>query len=521
MEFEDDFEFESLKEVDRGASGTAVIEELNRHVVALRSLGSDTQRLAEQAARRGADFEKLYKEHRAGAGVEVVPNGSVGEMDAQFVREDGSLRLGSWEEMIPTPDGSTMIPEKREGLLTSASVTPEMERLRRSYGAYALAFHRAKLLNRNNPWSDRVLQSAWRKFVGAARSMPGRTGQALRGMLANMDALKRAINGSSANGAELISNPTTQNILRPFDLARTLPGQIMMRDPGNSTFKDPVVTGRVLGRQRGSTSDDPAKYRHATITTSDQSRTIKNLVMMLLADPMVMKDIEAVLGDPAGFLMNLIEQGYADTLELAFLHGDTAATHQDTIGTWTMGGYYSSGDLGGTDSPLALWLGFRAIAFDDSNTVSGGGTWGIDDHTAAMALLGNHAKGRVVQVMGLATLFSQIIGNSNFLTVQNYGQKATLLTGEVGSIAGVPVVISEFMPSQFASTGLYTGSGSTGQIVYANLDAFCYYDLPAGAEDFDAIYPEKGARYIGAVRRGLLVKQAVSSQKPCAVINNL
>ena len=513
-------DFIRLKPVDETVSARTVAESINAIRGAVQAMGGDAARSSEKIERMGADLAEVMRQHKAGARVEVEALGNVRDLEHRFLNEDGSVRLGDYTEQIPTP-GDETVEAPASGLLTSPSVTPEMERLRRAYGGYALAFHRAKMVSRNNPWKDPLLRSAWKGFVRAARALPGRVGAYMRSILADKASLTRAVNGSAGNGAELISNPTTTNIIRPYDLARTLPGQIMTRDPGGPTFKDPIVTGRVLGRKRGSTGDDPAQYKHARITTSDTPRSVQNLVMMLLADPMVLQDVSKVLGDPAAFLMDLITRGYADTLEISFLHGDTAGTHEDALSSWTLGGYYTAGDLDGTDSPLKLWRGFRAIAFDNAATADGGGTWDFSDQTGALALMKNHAKGRVVQIMGLKTFLSQIVGNSAFVSVYNYGPAATIHTGEVGQIGGVPIIISEFLPSEFATTGLYTGSGTSGQIIFADLDSYVYYDLPAGAEDFDQLYADKGARYIGAIRRGLFVEELVSGEIASALLYNL
>lgn len=47
------------------------------------------------------------------------------------------------------------------------------------------------------------------------------------------------------------------------------------------------------------------------------------------------------------------------------------------------------------------------------------------------------------------------------LTLEKYGQNATLLTGEIGRIDGIPIVISEFMRADMDATGVYSGAGNS------------------------------------------------------------
>jgi hypothetical protein len=72
-----------------------------------------------------------------------------------------------------------------------------------------------------------------------------------------------------------------------------------------------------------------------------------------------------------------------------------------------------------------------------------------------------------------------------------------------------------------SSSGLYTGSNASSSFVYVNPGAYDYYELAEGADDYDAMYPERGAQYIGKVRRGVLTPNVVSGETPCAELYNL
>jgi hypothetical protein len=276
-----------------------------------------------------------------------------------------------------------------------------------------------------------------------------------------------------------------------------------------------------LARKRGKTStNSPAQYAVSTFTTSDTTISVVDRVIMALIDPLWAADQGQVLGDPVGFVSDWLMRGDMDSLEIAILHGDTAGSHQDTIASWTLGSLYTAGDLDGADSPLKFYLGLRARAFDDSNNIAGGGTFDMTDHAAALDAMGVHAAGAVC-LWGLHGYFTQLVGNSIFTTVDKMGDRATQLTGEVGTVGGKPIVISEFVSNDLASTGLYTGSGTTTTAVYVNPDAWVLADHQSGADDFEQIYSDKGAHYVGMVRRQAFYPNCISTEKPCAAIINL
>lgn len=517
FEFEDD-DIITLRELDAGkATAKDLVEAVNVHRRALTEVRGDMQRTHERSEKMAAELATIQREVNKGARVEVVPQGSRADFDQALLRDDGSVRMVSEKVKHTLPDGSTFETSKR-GLLDSASIIVEMEQFRRAYSAWAIAYHRAASL-RIRVADDLLCQRAWVGLTDAIRQLPGKVGDYCRRLISDPAMMQRALNGTAGSGGEMVGVPTVKNIIRPYDLARFVPGLVRMMDAPSPSFKRPIVSGRALGRKRGQTQNDPARYPVQNFSTSDVTTTVVDFVINCLIDPLWVRDAAPLLGDPMAEVMNWIMKGYADTLEAAFLHGDNAATHQDSINGWTLAGYFASGQLGGSDSPLAFWKGWRARAFDDSATTNAGGTWDAADHTAALAIMNNHAGGNVVNIVGLACLYSQLMGNSQFLTVQNYGDKATLLTGEIGVLFGKPVIISEMMKNDLATTGLYTGSGTANQILLVNTDAYEYYELPG--DDHDVVYPEKGAQYLGITRRGILVDNTPSGEKPCSVINNL
>lgn len=505
-----------IKPIDDKAAVTDLARTLDAHRAAILEVAGDNQRKIERIERMLPEAEEKLGRVKAGARAEWVPGGDTSAVEARYLRPDGAVQLGRVVEKVELPDGS-LVDNVRDGFLTERfPVSREHKAVVDAFRSYGLA-HKVFGGDTNHA----IVRKSFVNLRNAALAMPGRTGDFLRSALENRTALQRVIANSSSIGAELFATPTITDIRRPTDLARTVAGLVQVVEVPARTFKQPQITGRAIARLRGSTSNDPSRYPVQTWTTAEASITVKDRAINVLLDDNFTEEAALVLPDPMGFLMDWIEQGDADSLEAAFLHGDTAANHQDTLSSWTLGGYYAAGDLDGSQSPLKFWIGFRARGHDDSNTTDTSGSFDADDHFGALNNMGNLAGGAVM-ITGLDTFYSELLASSLFTTVDKFGPQATLLPGNtLGAIGTTRIVISQFVRKEFASTGLYTGSGSTGVIVYVNPAAWVHYSHSGTNGDWDVTYPEKGARYVGIKRSSVLTTRCLSTEKPVAILRNL
>lgn len=514
--------FERLGEtrvINAGDSAEKLNELFSVHRAALLQDHGDLVRLREKVDRMVPEAQALLRQAKSEARAEFVPQGNARQMDARYLRPDGAVIFGRTVETVDMPGGD---PEQvvRHGFLSDPHpVTEEQLRARNAHSGFTIAFHRAKKMNAD-PWRDPLVRKSFVNFRKAMLAVPGQTGEFLRSMFSSSAELKRVISNATGTGAELVLVPTMSNLRRPADLARRIPGLFAIREVASPSFKQPIVTGRALATKRGATGNDPTRYPVSTFTSSDVTLTVVDQVIMALIDPLWVSDASQILDDPMGLVLAWLESGYLDTLELAMLHADTAGTHQDAIATWTMGGLYTAGQLDGVNASSKWWAGIRARAYDDGNNISAGGSFDIADHFTAIEAMGNHGADAVA-ITGLHCLYTQILPYSGFTTVDKMGQLATQITGEIGKLGKNPLIISEMIPNDFANTGLYTGSGSTTEIVYVDPTSYEYYEYAGGADDFDQMYPDKGAQYVGMVRRGLFAPTCLATEKPAAVSYNL
>jgi hypothetical protein len=68
--------------------------------------------------------------------------------------------------------------------------------------------------------------------------------------------------------------------------------------------------------------------------------------------------------------------------------------------------------------------------------------------------------------------YIKLLGLPEVVTIEKYGPAATVVSGEIGKLAGSPAIVSEKIYENLASTGLYTGTGSTTLLLYLFTDGF-------------------------------------------------
>lgn len=149
------------------------------------------------------------------------------------------------------------------------------------------------------------------------------------------------------------------------------------------------------------------------------------------------------------FVERKLVLAFVDAEEKAILDGDADGTHQDS----------DTNALGATSASWA-WDGLRkrALANASAATTSTSaanlaairtlmGKWGVNPADLAF-IIGINA-------------FHDIILDTNVLTVDKMGPQATILNGQLASIYGVPIIVSEHIRENLNASGVYDGITTT------------------------------------------------------------
>jgi HK97 family phage major capsid protein len=148
------------------------------------------------------------------------------------------------------------------------------------------------------------------------------------------------------------------------------------------------------------------------------------------------------------FAKRKLVQAFVDGEEKAILDGDTDGTHQDS-------------DIGAsTTAAVTAWDGLRkkaqaqAATATTTTTVANLATvrksmkkWGINPADLAF-------------IIGVSS-YGVILSDSNVLTVDKMGPNATILNGMIGTLFGVPLIVSEWVREDLNASGVYDGITTT------------------------------------------------------------
>ena len=383
----------------------------------------EAQRLTEEAIYRGDS-------------VEVT--GSDSELK-KFVGDDGSIRWTTGKTKVKTAQGTQIITEK--GLLDTdenlSNWHVEMKRL-----ANDRMMVRSMLVgDQSTPKMDLAIS---RHLAVAPRVISAQIAKA------NYD--------GAGVGAELIPDQFLADLHMEYQVptvVRSLFSEVQMTSntmlaPRINRGGRPYIKGTV-------SSDNPALYPVSTVQMGQAQITAKGLATRYILDEELIED-SAVLLLPA--MQRMIAKDMRDAVEDALINGDSASTHQDTIASWNIRGRWGAAGLGGSNDHRRLWTGLRASSFDKSTELS------VNNIDAARLLeliskLGEYAASDKVLIVSPEALYESLMGLEQLITLDKFGPQATILTGQLGSIFGMPVVVSRFLSDDLETSGLFTGGGGT------------------------------------------------------------
>lgn len=124
-----------------------------------------------------------------------------------------------------------------------------------------------------------------------------------------------------------------------------------------------------------------------------------------------------------------------------------------------------------------MFKGMRKQAFDRSTTLNmTSGTFGFDTILSLKALMGELAMQDVVMFASPEAVLANLLELDEVVTIDKFGPQATVRTGQLASIAGMPILMSRFISADLAATGKYTGSGSTTGIILAHTPSWYIFE---------------------------------------------
>ena len=291
--------------------------------------------------------------------------------------------------------------------------------------------------------------------------------------------MKNAVNKIFADnagvGGEWIPDEFRTELYQTFQVPRGLRALLPSVQMERETLLIPKLSRGGRPYIKGVATDDLAKYQASTIETAQKTVRAKGLATLMNIDDAAGED-SAFAIIPA--LSRQIAQDLEDAFEDCMINGDTNATHQDDIANWNIRERWGASGLGGSSDHRRLFLGMRAAAKDKGSDVDAG-TFNFAKFMSVVSQLGELAVGNKVCVVSPEALVANFLQLDQVVTLEKFGPQATVLTGQLASLAGIPIVMSRFMSADMAGTGLYASGTApadyrTGFLVF-NTDSWYQY----------------------------------------------
>jgi HK97 family phage major capsid protein len=269
--------------------------------------------------------------------------------------------------------------------------------------------------------------------------------------------IQKAFNDNSGVGAEWIPDQFAANLYYNIEEQSQLPRVVADNLQKQAVERNTILIPRLNrgGRPylKGSvTNDNPAQYTASTVSTSQKSIAIKGLASRFIIDDAAAED-SAIAVIPS--LQRQIVADLNDAMEDALINGDDSATHQDAIADWNIRSRWgTSPALGGSSDHRRMFKGMRKQAFDRAATAD------LSSLTFAKLLglkaqMGELAMQNVVIFASPEAVLANLLELDQVLTVDKFGAQATVLTGQIAAIAGMPIIMSRFMGADLNNSGKY------------------------------------------------------------------
>ena len=205
-------------------------------------------------------------------------------------------------------------------------------------------------------------------------------------------------------------------------------------------------------------------------TTSKVSVVAKSIAARISADEDSTED--ALMG-ALSVLRESVADSIASGVEDAIINSDSTANHQDmdiaaSPNVWDIRGRWG-GSTGSASDHRRSWLGLRPHAFDASSTLDvSAQTYAVLMELRSKLAGPQGAGGDLALIISPEAYVTFLLDLEQTATVDKLGAQATVLTGQVASIAGMPVVVSDYISADMETTGLraspFTGT-KTGCLI--------------------------------------------------------
>ena len=411
----------------------------------------------------------------------------------QFVKSDGGLRLLTNTEIIRTSNGDR--PVQKAGLLDTKDPSckwhEDLIRLTSERQIIRMAQHVPY-----TPKYDVKLQNHLSKAPGNLQN-----------------AITKVFADTAGVGAEWIPDQFLPDLFSLYEVPRGLRALFNEITVDKSTVLVPRLDagGRPYLKGKLSQDDPLSKYTASSITTGQKSINLAGFATLYNIDDAAAED-SLIPALPT--LSRQIAADLTDAFEDALINADTTASHGDTgLGEWNIRSRWGASGLGGTSDHRRAFMGLRHYALDIGASAKTDLSSALTYATflAIRYKLGEIGTSNVVCIVSPEVYIKYIMGMDAVRTVDLYGPKASVVSGEVAQVGGVPIVVSRYLSADMHATGVYTGSGTTSGMLMVSTDAWNVYNRRGILVEQDKDIASGSIQLVSTMRASLATPAASST----------
>jgi len=279
-----------------------------------------------------------------------------------------------------------------------------------------------------------------------------------------VDNAKSSLDGSTNYGSQFLPTEVSRDIIRRVweeSWVRKTVTNIVMK---TQTLKIPKISTGITMQGTTDNADDPEADESRHVTTEIELEMKSIIGNAPIQKKLIAYAVESMM--PA--LMDDIRMSVADTEEDVFVNGDTTSGASNINGLYDVTNF-PNGVI--TRDPRLELDGLRKMAIDAANTVNASGASLTSSHIrSAFAQLGKYGKKKEEVTIVVSNSVETIMyGWDELKTLDKYGPKATVFTGEIGKLYGATVISTSLLSDTLGATGLErnqsTGSSADDKTV--------------------------------------------------------
>jgi HK97 family phage major capsid protein len=263
-------------------------------------------------------------------------------------------------------------------------------------------------------------------------------------LMAAMDTATAA-EGTEWKPTEL-SAALIQRVELSLEVAGLFPGIEMPTQP----YEIPgMAVARIRSGKHAEQTADTGQTGFKKVTPGSRKVTLS--AVKFAAEALVSKEAEEDLIIPILPLMqDELVYGLSADVDDCIINGDTTGPHMDS-------------DVTASDDPRKNWKGLRKLAAAGAKIDGASVAKLTVSHLRAnRKVMGKYgiAPAQLAHIVSMAA-YIELLDDTSVLTLEKYGPNATVLTGELARVDGVPIIVSAYVRQDLNAAGVYDGVTTT------------------------------------------------------------